>query len=483
MLRTRIAGGILKAAALRQMAHISERYAKSTADITVRQNIQFHWVTPSDLPEIFRLLGEVGIDSMGACGDVTRNITGCPVSDLSGDPLAQRHRNLLEEANAALKGHPDFWKLPRKLKITFASCKSQCSLPEINDVGIVPVTHPVHGDGYAIRVAGGLSTRPHFSVPLHFFFRYEEVIPVLRGVASLFRDRSELRENRDRARLKFLFLEHGWDRSRFEEALLPYLSFSPVVWEPSGIEVEGFKSARDHIGVHQVPDGSGRYYIGLSINQGALSPEVMRGLADLSESLGNGEIRLTSMQNLILTGVEEKNLSLVLEKIALLGLNASDGSFLSRTVSCTGNVFCRLALVETKEFSRELASTLHERFGELSNPINLHVTACPTDCGQQRISEIGLQGVSIKNEEGAPVDGYELFLGGQTGSRKSFNQRTGVRLSGEQVAPVLTKIVDAYLSEKVSDQDFRDFIEIKGMDWVREISGVKRKKEGLKVGE
>jgi sulfite reductase beta subunit-like hemoprotein len=264
---------------------------------------------------------------------------------------------------------------------------------------------------------------------------------------------------------------------------LTYLNFSPVVWEPSGIEVEGFKSARDHIGIHQVPDGSGLFYIGLSINQGALSPSVMSGLADISESLGDGEIRLTSMQNLILTGISQKNLPLVLERISLLGLNASDGSFLSRTVSCTGNVFCRLALDETKEFSRELDSTLHERFGELSDPINLHVTACPNDCGQQRISEIGLQGVSIKNEDGAPIDGYELFLGGQTGSRKSFNQRTGVRLSGEQVAPVLTSIVGAYLSEKTSDQDFRDFIEIKGMDWVREISGVKRKKEGVKVGE
>lgn len=483
MLRTRIPGGILKAKALRTMADISARYANRTADITVRQNIQFHWIIPSVLPEIFRLLGEVGIDSMGACGDVTRNITGCPVSDLSGDPLAQRHRDLLEEANTALKGHPDFWNLPRKFKITIASCKSQCSLPEINDVGLVPVKHPIHGDGYAIRVAGGLSTRPHFSVPLHFFLRYEEVVPVLRGIASLFRDRSELRENRDRARLKFLFLEHGWDRTRFEEVLLPYLDFSPVVWEPSGLEPEGFKSTRDHIGIHQVPDGSGLFYIGVSVNQGALSPEVMSGLADISESFGDGEIRLTSMQNLILTGVEEKNLSIVQERLSLLGLNSSDGSFLSRTVSCTGSVFCRLALVETKEFSRDLALTLHERFGEVSDPINLHVTACPNDCGQQRISEIGLQGVSLKNEEGAPVDGYELFLGGQTGSRKSFNQRTGVRLTGDQVAPVLTSIVGAYLSEKSSDQDFRDFIEIKGMDWVREISGVKRKKETLKVGE
>jgi sulfite reductase (ferredoxin) len=483
MLRTRIAGGILKAAALRQMAFISERYARGTADITVRQNIQFHWITPSDLPEIFRLLGEVGIDSMGACGDVTRNISGCPVSDLSGDPLAERHRRLLEEANAALKGHPDFWNLPRKFKITIASCKSQCSLPEINDVGIVPVHHPVHGDGYALRVAGGLSTRPHFSIPLHFFFKYEEVVPVLRGIASLFRDRSELRENRDRARLKFLFLEHGWDRNRFEEVLLSYLSFSPVVWEPSGIEVEGFQSARDHIGVHQVPDGSGHCYIGLSINQGALSPAVMSGLADLSESWGNGEIRLTSMQNLILTGIAEKNLPLVLEKLFRLGLNPTDGSFLSRTVSCTGNVFCRLALVETKEFSRDLALTLHERFGEISDPLNLHVTACPNACGQQRISEIGLQGVSIKDESGAAIDGYELFLGGQTGSRKSFNQRTGVRLSGEQVAPVLTSIIGSYLSEKNPDQDFRDFIEIKGMDWVKGIAGVKRKKDPVKVGE
>ncbi|EQD37458.1 ferredoxin-nitrite reductase [mine drainage metagenome] len=168
MLRTRIAGGILKASALRQMAFISERYARGTADITVRQNIQFHWITPTDLPEIFRLLGEVGIDSMGACGDVTRNITGCPVSDLSGDPLAERHRRLLEEANAALKGHPDFWNLPRKFKITIASCKSQCSLPEINDVGIVPVHTPFMG--MVMPCGWRVGSRHVPTSPYHFTF-------------------------------------------------------------------------------------------------------------------------------------------------------------------------------------------------------------------------------------------------------------------------------------------------------------------------
>ncbi len=475
MLRTRIPGGILTAKALRQMALISQRYARGTADITVRQNIQFHWITPSDLPEIFRLLGEVGIDSMGACGDVTRNVTGCPVSDLSLDPRAGQHRKLLDNVNAAMKGNPDFWNLPRKFKITLASCDSHCSLPEINDVGIIPVVDPVLGDGYVLRVAGGLSTRPHFSIPLHFFFRYEEVIPVIRGIASLFRDRSELRENRDRARLKFLFLEHGWDREQFEKTLLPYLPFVPTPWIPDAIEPAGPQSVRDHIGVHPYPDGSGRYYIGLSINQGALSPEVLSGLADVSEFFGDGEVRLTSQQNLLLTGVGEQNLPEVLERLSLLGLTIAPGSFLSRTVSCTGKVFCRLALVETKEFSKGLAETLHQKFGELSTPLNLHVTACPNDCGQQRISEIGLQGVSIKNENGESIDGFDLFLGGQTGSHKKFNQRTGVRLPEEQVAPVLLRIVGSYLAEKQDGQDFHSFIESKGMDWVKDLAGVKRK--------
>ncbi|MGH7278615.1 MAG: nitrite reductase, partial [Candidatus Rokuibacteriota bacterium] len=219
MIRVRVPNGILSAPQLSLLADLAERHARGVADLTVRQNVQLHWVTVEDLPVVMQALWRSGLTSLGACGDVTRNVTGCPLAGVDADEIVDASPLVLE-ATRLLNGNPDFYNLPRKYKITITGCRAWCSYPEINDVGLTALRHPASGEvGFSLRVGGGLSTDPHLGRRLDVFVRPDQVPDVVRGVAEVFRDSAVLREHREKARLKFLFLQHGWTEARFQEAL------------------------------------------------------------------------------------------------------------------------------------------------------------------------------------------------------------------------------------------------------------------------
>ena len=465
MLRIRIPGGRLTSGQFRKIGQISRKHARGTADVTVRQNIQLHWIPAEALPEIFSQLSSEGLTSMGACGDDTRNITTCPMSGLDPHP-ENNFSDLVEEATRALNGNPVFYNLPRKFKITLCGCPSECTYPEINDVGITPVRHPDGRSGFSVQVGGGLSTRPHFAVRLHFFLTREQIVPLLVGIASLFRDQDGLRQKRERARLKFLFLEHGWDRERFERELSRYLEFLPEAWVPE----QPFRApqmVRDHTGF-QKQKGENRFVLGIPLNQGVLSPDLVDRIAWLSETYGDSEIRLTPQQNLLVPGISGQKIEEVSGFLQEWGLPPDGNNYLSRTVSCTGKTFCRLALVETKDWSRTLAGELDQLYPHPRKPINIHVTGCPNDCGQQRIAEIGLQGVQFKGADGLVRDGFDLFLGGQTGTLKSFNTRTGIRIGQDQAPALLYRLIGLYEDSPEEEESFRDFVLRQGIENLRD---------------
>ena len=466
MLRLRIPGGKLSAGQFRLIGRLSAKYARGTADITVRQNIQFHWIPAEALPDIFDQLASEGITSMGACGDDTRNITTCPLSGIDSHPRNDLS-DLVAEATRALNGNPVFYNLPRKFKITLCGCESECTYPEINDVGITPVRHEDGREGFSVQVGGGLSTRPHFAVRLHFFLMREQIVPLLVGIASLFRDQDVLRQKRERARLKFLFLEHGWDRERFEKELSRYIDFLPEPWVP----VEHHRPSqtiRDHTGFQRQKD-AGKWSLGIPLNQGGLTPDLIDKIAWLSETYGEREIRLTPQQNVLIAGISENARDAVASHLGEWGLPLDGSRFLSRTVSCTGKSFCRLALVETKDWSKRLAEELDRLYPHPGKPLNIHVTGCPNDCGQQRIAEIGLQGVQFKGKDGVLQDGFDLFLGGETGSRKFFNARAGIRISQEQAIPLLSRLVGLYEDSSDPEESFHDFVFREGFETIREL--------------
>src|SRR5579863_1432652 len=245
MVRIRLSSGFLRSHQLRAVATLAEKYARGIADITVRQNIQLHWVTVQDLPEIIDTLVETGLTTMSTCGDVTSNITGCPLAGVNANELFDASP-LVNEAAELLVGNPDFYNLPRKYKISISGCRDWCSYPEINDLAFTPAVR--NGElGFSLRVGGGLSTEPHLAVRLNSFVRWNQVTLVLRAVSELFRESDVLRENRERARLKYLFLRHGWTAETFRREIERRIGFQ---LEPEGTEQVPADVFRDHVGVH-----------------------------------------------------------------------------------------------------------------------------------------------------------------------------------------------------------------------------------------
>src|SRR6201981_2409275 len=277
MVRIRIPNGLLRARQLRTIADVSEKYGRATADLTVRQNIQLHWVTIEALPQVLDELWRAGLTTMGACGDDTRNITGCPLAGIDADEIFDASALALQ-ANQFFVGNAEFYNLPRKFKICITGCRSWCAYPEINDVGLTAVTRRLRGEeeiGFSLRVAGGLSADPHLAARLNAFIKQDQVIPVVRGIAEIFRDSDVLRENRERARLKFLFLRQGWTAETFQQELEGRLGFR---LEPAVEERPPNDLYRDHVGVHAQKQ-TGLFYVGASVLRGRISSDQMRTAA------------------------------------------------------------------------------------------------------------------------------------------------------------------------------------------------------------
>jgi len=261
MLRIRIPNGQLRSDQVRTIADLAAHHARGVADITVRQNVQFHWVTIESLPEVLEKLWSVGLSTTGACGDVARNITGCPVAGLDADEIIDASPLALE-MDRQLGGNSEFYNLPRKFKLSITGCRHWCTYPEINDVGLTAIRRVRNGvteTGFSLRVAGGLSTEPHLGIRLNAFITPEQVIPVVRGVAEIFRRSEVLRQSRDKARLKFLFLQHGWTAEHFQSELEQLLGFSLDPAEPEDLPVDVH---RDHTGIHAQRQ-AGLAYVGV----------------------------------------------------------------------------------------------------------------------------------------------------------------------------------------------------------------------------
>ncbi|HTW32671.1 MAG TPA: hypothetical protein VMD76_13400, partial [Candidatus Sulfotelmatobacter sp.] len=324
MVRIRIPNGMMTSAQLRAIAGITGQYANGIADFTVRQNIQLHWVTIEALPEVLDGLWKVGLNTMGACGDVARNVTGCPVAGVDSDEIVDASP-LVAEASQLLAGNGEFYNLPRKFKISIAGCRSWCSYPEINDVGLTATTRLIGGKsetGFSLRVAGGLSTDPYLGARLDAFVRWNQVVPVIRGIAELFRDSEVLREHRERARLKFLFLRHGWTAARFLDELNDRLAFrlDPAVEEHAPDDVY-----RDHVGIHPQKQ-PGFSYVGAVVLRGRTSAEQMRAAADLADEYASGELRATNMQNLLVVNVPTSRAEALAKQLDAAGLRVGGSS-------------------------------------------------------------------------------------------------------------------------------------------------------------
>jgi sulfite reductase (ferredoxin) len=454
MVRIRIPNGIVNSRQLRAIADLTRLHANGIADLTVRQNIQLHWVTIESLPEVLDGLWQVGLNTTGACGDVVRNVTGCPVAGVDADEVCDASPLVLA-ASRLLAGNAEFYNLPRKFKISIAGCRSWCSYPEINDIGLTAITRIVGGKpevGFSLRVAGGLSTEPYLGARLNAFVGWNQVLPVIKGIAELFRDSDVLREHRERARLKFLFLRHGWTADHFLAELQDRIGFKldPAVEEHPPDDVY-----RDHIGIHAQTQ-PGLSYVGAVALRGRITADQMQAAADLAERFAGGELRATNMQNLLVVNVPTINADSLAKELDAMGLRVGGSSIARGTIACSGTEFCKLAITETKNFSRWLVEELEERLPGFDQHLRLHVTGCPNSCGQHWIADIGIEGKKIKVND-RMVDAYYFCVGGALGLHQATARPVGYRCAATEVPDALERLLGQYLAQREPGENLRRF--------------------------
>ena len=448
MMRIGIPNGVISASQMRVIAGLTRKYARNLADITVRQNIQLHWLTTESLPEVVDALDAAGLSPKGACGDVVRNVTGCPLAGVADDELIDASP-LAFEISDLLKANPDFYNLPRKFKISVTGCPSWCTHPEINDVGLTAVKH--NGQvGYSLRVGGGLSADPHLAVRLDAFVLPEQAVRVVRAITEIFRDQQGLRESRDRARMKHLFLKEGWTAERFLSELQSRLDFQLQPGVPEKVPADVY---RDHAGVHSQRQ-PGLSYVGASVLRGRLTGEQLEATAELADRFGSGALRATVSQNLIFIDVPNNKTTELSRELNQIGLQVEGSSFWRGAVACTGTEFCKLAITETKGFTRWLVDELEERLPQFDQQLRLNVTGCPNSCGQHWIADIGIEGKKIKHE-GKLTDAYYFCLGGAVGQHAGIARPVGYRCPAPLVPEAIERLLRHYLVSRQPEENLR----------------------------
>ncbi|HEX4309613.1 MAG TPA: precorrin-3B synthase [Acidobacteriaceae bacterium] len=450
MMRIGIPNGILRADQARVLAGIARDHGHNLADITVRQNIQFHWLTIEALPEIMEALTAVGLSPKSACGDVVRNVTGCPLAGIAHDEIIDASPLALAVSHA-LQANSDFYNLPRKFKISITGCSVWCSYPEINDIGLT-ATRRGKEVGYTVRVGGGLSNEPHLAVRLDAFVRPDQAAVVVRAIAEIFRDQQGLRESRDRARLKYLFMKEGWTADRFLEEIQDRIGYK---LDPGVSESIPDDILRDHVGIHSQKQ-SGLSYVGASVLRGRLTGEQLEAAAHLSERYGAGDLRLTVMQNLLFLNIPTARAGDLARELEHLGLRVEGTAFWRGGIACTGSEFCKLAITETKGFLRWLVEEMEERLPQFDQQLRLHVTGCPNSCGQHWIADIGLEGKKVKHE-GVLTDAYYFCVGGSVGKHAATARPVGFRTPAQQVPEAIERLLRKYLAERDAGENLRGY--------------------------
>ncbi|HKD61593.1 MAG TPA: nitrite/sulfite reductase [Terracidiphilus sp.] len=448
MMRIGIPNGILSSHQLRTIGGLAKKHARNLADITVRQNIQFHWLTIESLPDVVDTLDAIGLSPKGACGDVVRNVTGCPLAGVDHDEILDASPIALEIAHQ-LNANPEFYNLPRKFKISVTGCPTWCTYPEVNDIALTPAKH--NGQvGFSVRVGGGLSNEPHLAVRLDAFVLPEQAVAVVRAITEIFRDQQVLRESRDRARLKYLFMKEGWTPDRFLFELQSRLDFTLLPGVPEEVPDE---TLRDHVGIHRQRQ-PGLSYVGASVLRGRVTGDQLEAAADLADKYGSGALRATVSQNLLFVDVPNEKARDLVRELGAIGLHVEGSPFWRGAVACTGTEFCKLAITETKGYTRWLVDELEERVPQFDQQLRLHVTGCPNGCGQHWIADIGVEGKKIKHE-GKLVDAYYFCLGGSVGQHAGIARPVGYRSPAALVPDAIARLLRKYLATREPDENLR----------------------------
>ncbi|MEV5974678.1 nitrite/sulfite reductase [Streptomyces sp. NPDC051921] len=447
MLRVRIDGGRLTTEQLRVIGEISQEFARGTADITDRQNVQYHWIRIEDVPEIWNRLEAVGLSTTEACGDTPRVILGSPVAGIAEDEIIDG-TPAIEEIYRRIVGNKDFSNLPRKFKSAVSGSPLLDVAHEINDIAFVGVEHPEHGPGFDVWVGGGLSTNPKLGVRLGTWVSLDEVPDVYEGVISIFRDYG-YRRLRNRARLKFLVADWGPEKFRQvleDEYLKRKLTDGPAPAQPAG-------QWRDHVGVHRQKDG--RFYVGFAPRVGRVDGATLTKIAEIAEEHGSGRVRTTAEQKMIVLDIEESKVESIVSALESLDLRVTPSPFRRGTMACTGIEFCKLAIVETKGRGSSLIDELERRIPDFDEPLTININGCPNACARIQVADIGLKGQLVLDEDGNRVEGYQVHLGGALGLEAGFGRKVrGLKVTSAELPDYVERLLKRFQAEREDGERF-----------------------------
>ncbi|MEU5902103.1 MULTISPECIES: nitrite/sulfite reductase [Streptomyces] len=447
MLRVRVDGGRLTTEQLRVIGEVSQEFARGTADLTDRQNIQYHWIRIEDVPEIWRRLEAVGLSTTEACGDTPRVILGSPVAGVAENEIIDGSP-AIDEIQRRFIGNPEFSNLPRKFKTAISGSPQLDVAHEINDVAFVGVHHPEHGPGFDLWVGGGLSTNPKLGVRLGTWVALDDVPDVFGGVIGIFRDYG-YRRLRNRARLKFLVADWGPEKFRQvleDEYLQRKLVDGPAPEQPAG-------TWRDHLGVHRQKDG--RFYVGFAPRVGRVHGTTLTKIAEVAEAHGSGRLRTTAEQKMIVLDVEQDQIDSLVSALEALDLRVNASPFRRGTMACTGIEFCKLAIVETKARGASLIDELERRIPEFDEPITININGCPNACARIQVADIGLKGQLMLDDQGNQVEGYQVHLGGALGLDAGFGRKVrGLKVTATELPDYVERVLKRFQEQREDGERF-----------------------------
>ncbi|MCU1681159.1 MAG: sulfite reductase [Amycolatopsis sp.] len=452
MLRVRLDGGALTTEQLSVLGEISQTHARDTADITDRQNIQYHWIQVEDMPTIWEKLENAGMTTMEACGDSPRVILGSPVAGIAADEIIDG-TPAIAEIKRRFIGKPEYANLPRKFKTAISGQADVTH--EIHDIAFVGVNHPEHGPGFDLWVGGGLSTNPMIGQRLGAWVPRDEVPDVWEGVISVFRDYG-YRRLRARARIKFLVKD--WGAEKFRQVLeTEYLKRTLI----DGPAPEVPSKPLDHIGVH--PQTDGKFYVGAAPIAGRVSGSTLIAVAKAAERAGSTRVRFTPHQKLVVLDVPEAEIPAITTELADLGLQTDPSPWRRGIMACTGLEFCKLAIVETKARANALVNELEKSLAdiqsEIDTPVSVHLNGCPNSCARIQTADIGLKGQIVTDADGNQVEGFQVHLGGGLGLDTGFGRKLrGHKVTSADLTGYVEKLVRAFVAGREPGERFAQWV-------------------------
>lgn len=452
MMRIRTDGQRLSREQLRVIGSISTDFARDTLDLTDRQNIQFHWLEIENIPEIWRRLESVGLQTIEACGDCTRGFLGSPLAGIAVDEVLDAS-GALQEISRRYVGNPEFSNLPRKFKTAISGLQDVAH--EINDVSFVGVIHPEHGPGLDLWVGGGLSTNPMFAQRLGAWIPLEEVPEVWAGVVGVFREYG-YRRLRSRARSKFLIKD--WGPAEYRRVLEDEFLHRKLIDGPAP---EPLTKTRDHVGIQRQRDG--RNAVGVSPIAGRVSGTKFLAAADAMERAGSDRAIATPFQKLVFLDVPDAALETFIGELDALDLPARASQWRRNVLACSGLEFCKLAFTETRVRAQTLVPELEERLGdleaELDVNVTVHINGCPNSCARVQVADIGLKGVLMTNDTGDTVEGFQVQLGGGLGADLGLGRKVRAhKISADEVGDYVERLTRNFAKYREPEERFAQWV-------------------------